>query len=646
MPERFVPPSLPAADLKAAPGAEPVTAAAALDAAAPATAPAAASRAVRWFGRMQLLRLLGRSERTMAWRVADSATGQEQLLVLPRQAPADAAGLDLWHTELRRAARVNHPQLAQPLATGTHEGWPWATYDLQDCDPLSDTLVGKALPGLDAAALTLQLLPALAFAHEAGVAHHDLQSYLVLVPDKGPVRLVGAAVACELAARLAPGSHTLATPESSLLHWQRACAERDVIAAGLLLHQMLAGSPALDEPDTGRAIARLTGGVLGGALGRAPTSGRSGGGEIVRLPWSGTQPISEALRAICNRATDRQERQRYRSARTLARALQGWVDIESSAGGGPLALLGDRLRSNGVLPAAPGATARAARLDTMLAERTNELADVVLEDVALSFEMLRLVNSAQVRGTQLGGSGAGPVLTVRRAIAMLGIDGVRRAANSLREWPGPLGDEHASALQRYMAQCQRAAHAARVLRPADYDAEVVSLLTLLQNLGRLVAYYHFPDEAQQIDGLMQPQAAQEPGQPDEPGMSEEAAAYAVLGADLQAVGAAVARQWGMDDKVLSIMRRVSTSIKVRGPDDDDEMLRIVASCANEAVEAQLEQNTRSTVSSRAAAQGVAPLQRVTSRYAKTLNLRLRDLQLAVGEAPSALSKATLQAQES
>jgi HD-like signal output (HDOD) protein len=31
-------------------------------------------------------------------------------------------------------------------------------------------------------------------------------------------------------------------------------------------------------------------------------------------------------------------------------------------------------------------------------ERTNELADVVLEDPALSFELLRLVNSAQVRG--------------------------------------------------------------------------------------------------------------------------------------------------------------------------------------------------------------------------------------------------------
>jgi len=38
-------------------------------------------------------------------------------------------------------------------------------------------------------------------------------------------------------------------------------------------------------------------------------------------------------------------------------------------------------------------------------ERTNELAEVVLQDLALSFEMLRLVNSAQVRGAQLAGAG-------------------------------------------------------------------------------------------------------------------------------------------------------------------------------------------------------------------------------------------------
>ena len=94
----------------------------------------------------------------------------------------------------------------------------------------------------------------------------------------------------------------------------------------------------------------------------------------------------------------------------------------------------------------------------------------MLEDLALSFELLRLVNSAQVRGAQI--SGSGPVLTVRRAIAMLGMDGVRRAALALRPWPGPLNDTGAADLQRLIDRCKRAGRVALVLRPAGNGQQV------------------------------------------------------------------------------------------------------------------------------------------------------------------------------
>ena len=89
-----------------------------------------------------------------------------------------------------------------------------------------------------------------------------------------------------------------------------------------------------------------------------------------------------------------------------------------------------------------------------------------------------------MRGAQVAGSG--PVLTVRRAIAMLGLDGVRRGALALRPWPGPLGAEDAArSWPRLVERCKRAGRVALALRPAGYDAEVVYLITLLQNLGRL-----------------------------------------------------------------------------------------------------------------------------------------------------------------
>ena len=553
---------------------------------------------VRHFGRLQLLRLAGKSERGMAWRVADPRSGQEMLLVLPRVQPADSAALERWQLAMRQASRLDHPQLARAVETGVHEGWPFALYDPVDASTLAERLGRQGLPGVEAATITQHLLSGLAFAHDAGLAHHDVQPYLVLVTESGLVRLVGLGVVTPpMDASTESDADDTLDPGRRRAH--RRAAERDVLAVGLLLHRLLAGSEGEVGADPAVWIERL------------PPRGR----ESVRLPWSLAQPVAEPLRAIANRATDRQERQRYRNARTLLRALEGWLQTEAGAAG-PLSLLEERLRTAGVLPSAPGASARAARLALMERERTAELAEVVLEDLALSFELLRTVNLAQSRNMQ---AGAAPVLAVRRAIAMGGLEGVRRAALALRPWPGPLSDAGAATLDRLVARCKQAGRVAMALRPAGYDGEVVYLITLLQSLGALIVQYHFPDESEQIWRLMQPGPPPRDGDSEEPGMNASAAAYAVLGADLEAIGLAVARQWGLSDAVLTMIRRLPQSTPVRAVDGDDALLRAVASCAHEAVEALALPAPRVQLA----------LTQVAQRYARALALTTRDLTDAV-----------------
>lgn len=552
---------------------------------------------VRMFGRYQLLRLLGKSERSMAWAAAVPRTEQELMLVLPRVQPAGSAGLERWTQAVQRGARLEHPNLAPALEVGVQDGWPFAAYELNLRATWAERQPSKGWPAAELVPLALQALQALAFAHEGNVVHHDLQPFHLLVSENGQVRLTGLEVA--------------ASEDSDAADRQarRAAAERDVLAMGLVLHQALAGAPALDEPDTGRVIARL------------PPLGR----DIVRLPWSLAQPAPEVLRAIVNRATERQERQRYRSARTLHRALEGFQKAESGGAAGPLALLGDKLRAAGALPSLPGAAQQAARLALMERERTGELAEIVLKDLALAFELLRTVNTAQVRGL----SGSGPVLTVRRAIAMVGLDGVRRAALALRPWPGPLDAGGAAELERAIVRAKRAGRLAQAIRPAGYDAEVVYLIALLQNVGRLVVQYHFADEAAQIRRLMQP------GDEGEPGMSEEAAAFAVLGAGVEAIGTAVARHWGLDDSVLLMLRRLPLEAPVHGGDTDEDLLRVAASCANETIDALALPAERVPTA----------MQRVVQRYGRVLGLSLKDLQEALkppaadGAAPAAEGRA-------
>jgi non-specific serine/threonine protein kinase len=566
-----------------------------------ATASGAAAphaRPVRRFGRFQLLALLGTSTRTMAWRVSDPRSRQDLVLVLPRHQPGEA--LEAWNATLRKATRVRHPHLAPVVEQGVVDGWPYAAYDARDTPTLSERLTPQGQASADVAGWAAPLLEALAFAHEAGLAHHDLQPHLVLLDDDGQPRLLGLEVAFDAATGYASGRGAAALDAPSLAA-QRAAATRDVLCAGLLMHHALAGAPALDQPDTGIVVEAM------------PPAGR----EIVRLPWATAQPIAEALRAIVNRATDRQERQRYRNARTLSRALRGWLQANAENGGGPLALLLDRLHSVGLLPASPGAADRAARMALMVRERTSELAEVVLQDIALSFEMLQAVNTAHVRGAQIAGNG--PVLTVRRAIAMLGLDGVRQAALSLRAWPGPLSGDAEVALARLFERVRRAGRIAQALRPPGYDAEVVFLVTLLQNLGRLAVQYHFPDDAAQIRRLMEPAPPARAGEREEPGMSEEAASLAVLGTDIEALGAAVARHWGLDATVLHLVRRLPTAAPVRSPDNDDDVLRAVASCANETIDAL----------ALPVARQADALQRIANRYARALGVGSRELSAAV-----------------
>lgn len=253
----------------------------------------------------------------------------------------------------------------------------------------------------------------------------------------------------------------------------------------------------------------------------------------------------------------------------------------------------DRVRQIGALPALPGRAERAARLALMERQHTEELSQVVLRDPALTFELLRNVNSAQARHPGVG------------------------------QWPGaddPPRDRDGRPGRRAPRRAQPA-RLARGLRPAGYDAEVVSLVALIQNLGRLVVQYYYADEMAQVRRLMQPVVlpGAEPGAAPEPGMSEQGAAYAVLGADIEGMGAAVARRWAMDAVVLHMMPRLPTEVPVRPVETDDDMLRAVASAANEAVDAL-------TVS---AQQQTAAVNRVAMRCARAFSITARDLQSAL-----------------
>ena len=563
----------------------------------------------RAFGRFDLRGLLGRSAATMVWLAQERTSGRELMLSMPREAPTDPKRSAAWTERTRHASRLDHPNLAHVAEVGVVDHWPFIAVDRGTRVTLHEWLAAHPAPApTDVARWIVDALTGLAYAHEAGVRHGDLQLHQLLIDERGRVAVMGLGVA-EIARATVhgAGSRGLAL-DPALLRDQRNAAERDVLVSGVLLHHLLAGEPALGIDDAARVLERM-----------APA-----GPEVLRLSWTTPVPVPEALRAIVNRATSPQERLRYRGARTFVNALTGWIQVESGESGGPVAVLLDRLHSVGHLPALPGLAARVARLIMAETQRADEMAEQILPDMALSFELLRTLNSASVQGTQVAGNGT--VLTLRRAVALIGIDGVRKAANALRAWPGPLDEGASMQLKKTMERVRLAGHLAQVLRPAGYDPEVVYLVALMQNLGRLMIRYHFADEAEQIEQLMRPAAATtataaETEEP--PGMSEDAAAFAVLGVDVATFGFAVAKQWGFGEEVMHMIRRLPVDVPVRKPDNDTELLRMLASAANEAVDAV------TLLPSRRVA---LALERIAERYARVLKTTPRMLRDAMQEA--------------
>jgi len=134
-----------------------------------------------------------------------------------------------------------------------------------------------------------------------------------------------------------------------------------------------------------------------------------------------------------------------------------------------------------------------------------------------------------------------------------------------------------------------------------------------------VVQYHFADEAAQIRRLMQPAPPLQAGEPEEPGMNEETAALAVLGTDIESLGAAVMRLWGLDESVRSMVRRLAIDSPVHAGASDDETLRVVASAANEALD----------MLALPPAQVAQGLQRVVQRYGRVLGFGGKELQSAL-----------------
>ena len=228
----------------------------------------------------RVVRELGRGGMGVVYLAEDLKLGRQVALkVFPPQFEMDGERLRRLQREARLAAGLNHPNVVTVYEIGVWQGRPFIAAEFVEGETLADCIARGRLPEAQAASIGMQILAALAAAHNAGIVHRDLKPANIMVRADGTVKVLDFGLARFVSV---PGGEEMATLTQTALgcilgtpaymspeQWEGkpADARSDIFAFGCILHEMLTGRrpgpqrerlqrPALDKI-LGRCLAPL-----------------------------------------------------------------------------------------------------------------------------------------------------------------------------------------------------------------------------------------------------------------------------------------------------------------------------------------------------------------------------------------------------
>lgn len=565
----------------------------------PALAPAQAR-----LGRFELRRQLGRGAQATVWLAFDPRLEREVAVKL-MHVGATASAADAWLQEARSVSRLNHPHIVPLFEADLHDQQAYLVFEFVPGQTLAERLRARGpMPAREAVQMTIDVLDALAVAHEAGVVHRDLKPSNILLDAQSRARVMDFGIAARVtdaARQQVVGTPGYLSPEAT--QGVKPSPGMDVFSAGLVLIELMAGRPVVAEREPMRAIYRVA-------------------HEDLVVPPTMPADVDDPLRAILQRAIARDPSRRHTSAAELRDALRAWLnpaDAAEAGGNATLEFLLRRMRHKTDFPALSDSVGRIQRVTNSENESLSSLSGEILKDVALTNKLLRMVNTVQY--SQAGG---GTVSTVSRAVALVGFAGIRNMALSLVLLEHMHDKSHANQLREEFLRSLMAASLASELFAPSRDGEEAFLGAMFQNLGRLLTEFYFPEEARQVRSLRT--AAPRPGQAPE---SEVSASIKVLGLSFEDLGLGVAKAWGLPEGLQRCMRKPAGELPVRLADTPGERMRWVAFVANEVTDVLLQADP---------GQASAAVARVADKYARLTGVTARDMQAAAAIAQQRLAE--------
>jgi serine/threonine protein kinase/WD40 repeat protein len=300
-------------------------------------------------GKYKLLEPIGEGGMGQVWVADQLAPLRRRVAVKVIKPGMDSrAVLARFEAERQALALMDHPNIARVLDAGTAEdGRPFFAMELVKGVPITEFCDARRLAPRERLALFVPVCAAVQHAHQKGIIHRDLKpsNVLVALHDDEPVpKVIDFGVAKAVGQQLTEktvytgfgalvGTPAYMAPEQATLNQLDVDTRTDVYALGVLLYELLAGSPpfeperlkraALDEvlrlvreEEPPRPSARLS------------TSGQRASLAAVRRsdPESLSRLIRGELDWIVMKALEKDRNRRYDTATSFAADVRRYLD--------------------------------------------------------------------------------------------------------------------------------------------------------------------------------------------------------------------------------------------------------------------------------------------------------------------------------
>jgi len=517
---------------------------------------AAASSSVKaneTIGRFRVVRMLGRGAQGTVFLASDPQLGRlVAIKTLSLIGENDPARMQRLLQEARTASGLSHPNIVPVYEVGTVGAMPYVVFEYVEGRTLSQLLKADGAMPMARVVITMsQILAGIAQAHSKGLMHGDITPANILLSASGVPRVTDFGISRDRFAspdQAPTGTLRYMAPE--YFSGGAPDLRADVFALGLIFWEMLTGEPAIGGTDSVTTIYQTL-------------------NHVIPPPSAKKPDIDPRVDLIVQRALDKNPDGRFRDAAEMKEVLDrfrvpsaedGCTQLAASTTHSTVNFLLRRMRHKADFPVL---SQRFHEINRLTSEESDlslqKLANLVLQDFALTHKLLQLVNSVAYGGN-------GRVTSVTQAIITLGLEQVRVVATSLMLATPPRGKDVHPGLHEVLLGAFVAGVLGRNLgRMAGLkNVEELFICSMFSRLGEILAIYYFPEDYDEIVRVVRTQAA-----------SELVASRDVLGIGFDELGIEVARRWNFPSNVLHAMRALPEGVLPSAPSEKER----IAHCA-------------------------------------------------------------------